>query len=104
MNTNIKIKPFAVETATYVTFGDISVNAELGEATVPVELRDANGLLRRLKPKITGEDYANWKGDDTYIINKALAKLGIERLDAKPDDAKDINAPKDGKTKVVKKK
>lgn len=80
MNTNINIIPFPVTCATRAQIGDVKVNLELGKVSIPVNLYGEDGsLLKTEYVELTGIEYDLWLKDD-YLIEKALAKLGLVRV------------------------
>ncbi len=78
MNTNIKIKPYPVTSATQAVIGEAKVNLDLGTVTIPISLCDDEGkTLKTEHVKIAGPEYSKWGSNDNYIVELALKELGI---------------------------
>jgi len=45
-------------------------------STIRISLNDDTGVIRKqVAYTITGDEYSNWGGDDTYVINLIISKI-----------------------------
>jgi hypothetical protein len=70
-----KIQPINIELDTFQIF---SVSVDLDKsASINCEIRNAEGMGKRVSVYMDTETYSEWGNDDSFVLNYALNQLGL---------------------------